>query len=136
MQVQAVLETAIYVRDIAAAAAFYERLFALQTLDRTAEFLAFSVGGRSVLLLFQSGTTNVSKTLPGGVIPPHVGDGPTHLAFSIRAEDLSGWEQKLATEGIPIESRVTWPRGGQSIYFRDPDDNLLELVTPGVWTIY
>lgn len=136
MQVLAILETAIYVRDIATAAAFYERLFALETLDRTDEFLAYSVGGRSVLLLFQSGTTNVSKMLPGGVIPPHSGDGPTHLAFSIPAEDLTGWEQRLTAAGVPIESRMNWPRGGQSIYFRDPDDNLLELVTPGVWAIY
>jgi len=39
-------------------------------------------------------------------------------------------------EGIPIEDRKTWDRGGQSIYFRDPDGHLLELATPGVWTIY
>ncbi len=26
--------------------------------------------------------------------------------------------------------------GGTSLYFRDPDGHLLELVTPGIWSIY
>jgi hypothetical protein len=37
---------------------------------------------------------------------------------------------------VSIESVVTWPRGGTSLYFRDPNDHLLELITPGVWSIY
>jgi len=31
---------------------------------------------------------------------------------------------------------VDWPRGGRSLYFRDPDQHLLELITPGCWSIY
>jgi len=42
----------------------------------------------------------------------------------------------LREHGIAIESTITWPRGGTSIYFRDPDGHLLELVTPGIWDIY
>jgi catechol 2,3-dioxygenase-like lactoylglutathione lyase family enzyme len=30
----------------------------------------------------------------------------------------------------------TGPRGGHSIYFRDPDGHLLELATPGLWAGY
>jgi catechol 2,3-dioxygenase-like lactoylglutathione lyase family enzyme len=37
---------------------------------------------------------------------------------------------------VAIESRMEWPRGGKSIYFRDPDGHLLEVLTPGVWAIY
>nr|WP_237705563.1 hypothetical protein [Chthoniobacter flavus] len=37
---------------------------------------------------------------------------------------------------MEVESRVTWERGGESIYFRDPDGHLLEMLTPGVWTIF
>jgi len=28
------------------------------------------------------------------------------------------------------------PRGGTSLYFRDPNGHMLELATPGLWSIY
>jgi catechol 2,3-dioxygenase-like lactoylglutathione lyase family enzyme len=74
--------------------------------------------------------------MPEGTIPPHDANGRIHMAFSITAEDLNAWEQRLRDHGVGIESRVRWPRGGSSIYFRDPDGHLLELITPGVWPIY
>ena len=39
-------------------------------------------------------------------------------------------------EGIEVESRMCWPAGGESVFFRDPDGHLVELVTPGVWAVY
>jgi hypothetical protein len=30
---------------------------------------------------------------------------------------------------------VNWPEGAQSVYFRDVDENLVELITPGFWRI-
>ena len=41
-----------------------------------------------------------------------------------------------ASRGVAIEGRNDWERGGRSIYFRDPDGHLLELATPGLWSIY
>ena len=78
----------------------------------------------------------VTVTLPGGVIPPHGGSGHLHFAFAIPAEDLRAWEQRLGEAGVKIESRVKWLRGGESLYFRDPDDHLVELATPGIWATY
>ena len=74
--------------------------------------------------------------MPGGVLPPHDGSGQQHFAFSVPASDLQAWEQRLEENNVVIESRVTWPRGGRSIYFRDPDGHLVELITPGCWAIY
>jgi catechol 2,3-dioxygenase-like lactoylglutathione lyase family enzyme len=37
---------------------------------------------------------------------------------------------------VEIISRMSWPRGGESLYFRDPDNHVLELATPGIWPIY
>jgi catechol 2,3-dioxygenase-like lactoylglutathione lyase family enzyme len=42
----------------------------------------------------------------------------------------------LAAQGIAVESRVTWPRGGTSLYFRDPDAHSLEVASPGLWPNY
>lgn len=131
-----VIETALYVDDLERARAFYEDVLELSRLTGDQRFLAFDVGGRSVLLLFHRGSTLETVHLPGGTIPPHDGNGPIHVAFSIAAGDLAAWEARLTERGVAIEGRTDWPRGGRSIYFRDPDNHLLELVTPGVWAIY
>jgi catechol 2,3-dioxygenase-like lactoylglutathione lyase family enzyme len=131
-----VLETALYVDDLDRARAFYEGVLGLAALTSDSRFLAFDVGGHSVLLLFRRGATLETLHLPGGTIPPHDGNGPLHMAFAITAAELPAWEKRLSEHNVAIEGRTDWPRGGKSVYFRDPDDHLLELVTPGVWTIY
>ncbi|MEA2838096.1 MAG: hypothetical protein QOD89_2646 [Bradyrhizobium sp.] len=131
-----VIETALYVDDLERARAFYQDVLGLSPLTSDSRFLAFDVGGRSIFLLFRRGSTLETVHLPGGTIPPHDGSGPIHVAFAITADELSDWEKRLREHSIAIEGRTDWPRGGHSVYFRDPDQHLLELVTPGVWTIY
>jgi catechol 2,3-dioxygenase-like lactoylglutathione lyase family enzyme len=86
--------------------------------------------------LFLRGCSLEPSHLPGGSVPPHDGHGPIHIAFSVGADTLADWEARLAEAGVAIESRVKWPRGGESIYFRDPDGHVLELATPGLWPGY
>ena len=131
-----VIETCHYVDDLERAACFYGEVLGLATLTQDARFHAYDVGSRSVLLLFQRGATLETVQLPGGTIPPHDGHGPLHIAFAIAKDALADWEQRLGRSGVAIEGRTDWPRGGHSIYFRDPDGHLLELATPGLWAIY
>jgi catechol 2,3-dioxygenase-like lactoylglutathione lyase family enzyme len=131
-----VIETALYVDDLDRARAFYQDVLGLAAMTSDARFAALDVGGRNVLLLFRRGSTLEPVHLPGGTIPPHDGSGPLHAAFAITADELPAWEKRLGEHDVAIEGRTDWPRGGKSIYFRDPDRHLLELVTPGVWTIY
>ena len=131
-----VIETALYVDDLDRAARFYEDLLNLTRIEGDHRFLAYSVARRNVLLLFKRGASNCVTKMPGGTIGPHDGSGPLHVAFSVPAEELTEWEKILAAHDMPIESRIQWPRGGTSIYFRDPDQNLVELATPGLWSIY
>ena len=136
MQVSGILETALSVEDLAASAAFYERLFGFETLLDTDRLVALSVAGRDVLLLFKKGATGEPATLPGGVIPGHGASGRSHLAFSIKADEFEPWQERLEKEGVGVESVVTWRGGAQRVYLRDPDRHLLELITPGFWAIY
>ena len=131
-----VLETALYVDDLARAHRFYADVLELSELYRDGRMCAFAVGGKSVLLLFQRGASRETVVLPGGTIPPHDGSGPLHVAFAIGGDELSPWEEHLRRHRIAIEGRTDWPRGGHSVYFRDPDGHLLELATPGLWAIY
>lgn len=131
-----VIETAVYVDDLPRAAAFYEGVLDLPVMVSDGRFRAYDIGGESVFLVFQRGATLEEVKLPGGTIPPHDGHGPLHLAFGIDMEELAKWEALLSRKGVPIEARTDWPKGGKSIYFRDPDNHLLELVTRGTWKIY
>jgi len=131
-----VLETGLYVEDLPRARGFYEGVLGLQPMFVDDRLAAYPAGPGSVLLLFQRGTTETPARLPGGVIPPHDGSGHLHYAFAIAAEHLEAWTARLAEQGVSIESRVDWPRGARSLYFRDPDGNLVELATPGLWKNY
>ena len=131
-----IVETALYVDDLERARVFYEDKLGLAPLLKSETLHAYDVGGQSVLLLFKRGASLKTQRSPGGEIPPHDGQGPLHIAFAIEAEDLAAWEAQLEELGIPIEGRMTWERGGTSLYLRDPDGHLLEWVTPGLWKTY
>jgi catechol 2,3-dioxygenase-like lactoylglutathione lyase family enzyme len=131
-----VLETSLYVEDLERSKRFYRTLFQFEILGEDDRFCALNVCGRQILLLFQKEAARQPVVLPGGTIPGHGGSGQLHVAFAIAASDWNAWENGLREAGILIESTVRWPRGGRSLYFRDPDNHLIELATPGVWSIY
>ncbi|SEG32976.1 Catechol 2,3-dioxygenase [Methylobacterium sp. 190mf] len=135
-ELNAILETALYVADLDRAEAFYRDTMGLRCLFTDFRMRAFDVGGRGVLLLFPEGGSLQPIETPGGLIPPYDGRGPAHIAFSIDADALAPWEDHLAAAGVAVEGRTRWPRGGVSVYFRDPDGHLLELATPGLWKGY
>ena len=135
-RIDRVLETGLYVDDLDRAARFYREVLQLEMLLADDRLCVFDAGQRTILLLFRRGGSTEEGTLPGGNIPPHDGAGTLHMAFAISAAELPRWEEHLAQRGIAIEGRVNWPRGGASIYFRDPDGHLLELATPGIWATY
>ncbi len=129
-----VLETALYVDDLPRAAAFYETVMGLPVLHADARLRAYNVNNRNVLLLFLRGGTVEPVQTGGGLIPPHDGSGRLHMAFSISHDALPLWRAHLEGCGVFIEGTSNWMRGGRSLYFRDPDGNLLEVAaTPGLW---
>ena len=124
------LESSLYVHDVAASARFYAKIFGFRTISDFGERgCALEAGEPQVLLLFKKGGSL-------RIASPHDGEGELHLAFAIPASELAAWEAWLAENGIAIEEKSTWDRGGVSLYFRDPDRHLLEIASPGVWSIY
>jgi catechol 2,3-dioxygenase-like lactoylglutathione lyase family enzyme len=135
-RIRRIVETALDCDDLASSAAFYTTLFGATPMVSGDRLVAIDAGEGTVLLLFQRGASSEPTESAGGVIPPHDGGRPGHLAFAIDKADIQAWEARLAELGIAIESRVTWERGGFSIYFRDPDNCLVELASPGIWPSY
>lgn len=131
-----IVETAVYVDDLDRARAFYVGTLGARILLDSARLLALDVNGESVLLLFRRGATLEPLETPGGTVPSHGGSGVQHLAFAIAMADLEHWAEHLVWSGVVIESRVKWPRGGESLYVRDPDGHSVELITPGLWATY
>jgi catechol 2,3-dioxygenase-like lactoylglutathione lyase family enzyme len=54
------------------------------------------------------------------------------VRLGVEAKAFDTWRRHLQGHRVIIEKEVEWPKGGKSIYFRDPAGNLVELVTPGV----
>lgn len=123
-----ILETSLYVADIGVAERFYADLFELQVYMKDAQRHVLFKLGDSMLLLF-----NAAETRKGGDLPAHGAAGPGHVAFRVAHEELPFWRRRLQTFGVAIEREVTWPSGGESIYFRDPFGNSLELATADTW---
>ena len=129
------LESALYVADLDRSAEFYRRIFGFPLIFSEANRMrALSVAGRQVLLLFRVGACTQPSPGSGGTIPPHDGSGNLHFAFAVAEDELQPWRDWLATNGVAIESEVKC--GGTSLYFRDPDGHLVELITPGCWPVY
>jgi catechol 2,3-dioxygenase-like lactoylglutathione lyase family enzyme len=127
--IEGVVETSLYVTEMARSVQFYSKVLGFEPVDADERITAMSVGGRQILLLCKKGASR-----DGSV--PHGGEGELHVAFAIPASQFQDWERRLAEHSVRIEHRRAWPRGGQSLYFRDPDRHLVELATPGVWTVY
>ena len=127
---EGILESSLYVDDVANSARFYARIFGFRIISDFGERgCAMQAGNRQVLLLFKKGGSLQIES-------PHDGDGELHIAFAIAASELASWEAWLSQNGIAVEEKRTWDFGGQSVYFRDPDRHLIEVATPGVWSIY
>ncbi len=134
--VRRVLETSLYVDDMVRAVAFYRDVLGLRPMGGNDRLTPIDAGEGTVLLLFKRGASREGIAFTGGAIPPHDGEGPAHVALAIDADAFDGWRERLASRGLVIEAVNRWPRGGRSLYVRDPDGHSVELATPGLWENY
>ena len=132
--IERVLETALYTEDLAAADHFYGTVLGLERIAFAEGRHVFYRCGRGVVLIFdRRSTANVPTTVNGASVPLHGASGAGHVALAVPNADLLAWRRHLEANGIAIESEVTWPRGGRSLYVRDPAGNSVELASPLLW---
>jgi len=129
-RIEGVLETSLYVTDVESSKSFYQNVLGLEQIESGIGICALRIGGQQVLLLCEKGVHANLK------ISGHDGQGRLHLALAVPPADLAEWEVRLTSLGIDIEERKVWRLGGQSLYFRDPDQHLIELASPRTWDIY
>lgn len=116
--VNGIVESVLYVENLADSVEFYQDLFGFEKEIADEMICVLRVPNRQALILFpksiaqEPGRATSPVGTIEGVIPPHGGSGRLHVAFSIAASDLEFWEQRLASRGIPINSKVHWERGG------------------------
>src|SRR5215213_2388581 len=115
-----VLETCLYATDLDAAERFYRDVIGLEPFARVAgRHVFFRCGPRAVFLVFNPDATE-QPSQAGTAVPTHGARGPGHVAFAVGEDELPAWRDRLTTHGIAIEAEVEWPRGGRSLYVRDP----------------
>jgi catechol 2,3-dioxygenase-like lactoylglutathione lyase family enzyme len=130
---EGISETALYVADVERAAKFYEDVLGFRRISGDDRYCGLRVATGQVLILFRKKGTLEPVATPGGVIPPHDAEGRLHVAFAVPFDEFAKWENHLREKGITIESIMHWEGNLRSLYFRDLDQHLIELATPGLW---
>ena len=127
--VSGVLETCVYADDLDAASRFYGDVLGLDEFSSAPGRHVFFRCGQAMFLVFDPRRTGASDS----AVPPHGARGPGHVCFAVREEEIDDWRNRLDRAGVTIEAEVAWPRGGRSLYVRDPAGNSVELATPTIW---
>jgi len=123
-------EVSIRVKNLDAMHKFYEEVVGLEVLRRDESFVFFKIaegyGGHSQnLALFD--TTNLME----GKSPELNPEGTTlhHIALNVSLEDFETERRRLEDLGLKVIVTVhEWLRV-RSMYFSDPEGNLLEFVS-------
>lgn len=128
-----VLEAALYVDDLDAAAAFYGGVLGLEQVIRQDPRHVFYRCGSTIVLLFRADQTRKPPGEGALPVPTHGADGPGHICSAAGAEALDGWVRRLTEAGVEIEADFHWPNGARSVYVRDPSGNSVEFAEPKLW---
>ncbi len=134
MTIQGVLEACLYATDLDAVERFYTTALGLEVFSRVAGRHVFFRCGQGMFLLFNPNHTAHEQSAAVGVpVPLHGAHGPGHIAFAVPDAQLPRWRERCQQMGVVIEAEIAWPRGGRSLYLRDPAGNSVELAVPRIW---
>ena len=120
-QIRQIDYTVLYARDLEAMRRFYGTVM---------EFPLIRVLGES-WIEYRVGATTLALTVHGprfGGAPPAAGDLSLQLAFRVAPAAVAECAASLAAKGVALIAPLTdQPFGHRTIFFRDPDGNVLEI---------
>jgi catechol 2,3-dioxygenase-like lactoylglutathione lyase family enzyme len=119
--IRAIDYTVIFVRDMAAMRRFYEDVLALSLLrELSPNWIEYGLGSNTLALARPSRTAADE--------PTPAGSASLQLAFKVAAAEVDACAGELVQQGVVLLSPPTnQPFGHRTLFFRDPDGNLLEV---------
>ena len=118
------------VRDLERSKAFYTKILGFEVLEQDPEHggLFLSIGEHGNTLDLFPSTDPDAYPRPRASLGQREGLGVKHTAFAVETEaDFNDAYRALTQAGVTIQRAIDHS-SQKSIYFYDPDDNLLEIV--------
>ncbi len=119
--IRAIDYTVVFVRDMAAMRRFYEDVLGLSVLrELSPNWIEYQLGGNTLAL--------AKPSLTAADAPTPKGSASLQLAFKVDVAQVDRCAAELVQQGIVLLSPPTdRPFGHRTLFFRDPDGNLLEV---------
>ena len=119
--IRAIDYTVIFVRDMAAMRRFYEDILGLPVLrELSPGWIEYRLGGNTLAL--------ARPSLTAADAPTPNGSASLQLAFKVSVAEVDRCADELVRKGVNL---VSPPKdqvfGHRTLFFRDPDGNLLEV---------
>jgi catechol 2,3-dioxygenase-like lactoylglutathione lyase family enzyme len=119
--IRAIDYTVIFVRDMAAMRRFYEEVLGFPLLrELSPGWIEYRLGNNTLALARPSRTEADA--------PTPTGRASLQLAFKVSVSEVDRCADELVRQGVSLLSPPTdQPFGHRTLFFRDPDGNLLEV---------
>jgi catechol 2,3-dioxygenase-like lactoylglutathione lyase family enzyme len=119
--IRAIDYTVMFVRDMAAMRRFYEDVLGFPLLrELSPGWIEYRVGDNTLAL--------ARPSLTAADVPTPNGSASLQLAFKVSAPEVDQCADELVRQGVNLLSPPTDQAfGHRTLFFRDPDGNLLEL---------
>jgi len=119
--IRAIDYTVIFARDMAAMRAFYENVLQFPLVRELGpQWIEYAVGSQILALTERGLLWNDTPAAPGQL--------SLQLAFRVAPGEVSACAGELEARGVEIAMPVTdQPWGHRTLFFRDPDGNILEI---------